>query len=330
MPIDTGNAAEGLLALKDGKFVTLARAVSAGVLHEVDGWPHRRPQCRLEGPRRLDDGVDASAVPHGDRQRDDEQGDEVPAASGAAREVGVPSARPACRCFTVRVEVGTDAGGGLGAMWSSVSQLRVRAQADPRHRALARWPRDSRGPAAVRTSSGRKCPAGSPWSTQTHASDLSGTAASTFAYNRAMKFTGLTAVLLAGVAGAGLLYAQGGLSRRVANLQRRCSGAALFAAHQINTTNISTLKLAWQYGVAGAGPGSTGRAAPSQAMPILVRGVLYTSTTQRTIVALDPVTGRELWKHELRRAAPRIEACRTGPAMPSSSRESWREPPTVV
>ena len=37
----------------------------------------------------------------------------------------------------------------------------------------------------------------------------------------------------------------------------------------------------------------------SQAVPIFVRGVLYTSTARRTIVALDPATGQEIWKHEL-------------------------------
>src|SRR3954471_17932421 len=86
-----------------------------------------------------------------------------------------------------------------------------------------------------------------------------------FAYNRAMKFTGLTAVLLAGVAGAGLLYAQGG---SVAGEWQTYSGDAQGRRYsplsEINTTNISTLKLAWQYGVASTGPGSTGRAAPSQ------------------------------------------------------------------
>jgi hypothetical protein len=48
-PIDTGNASEGLLALKDGKWVVLACSVSVGVLHEVDGRTHRRSEGRLEG-----------------------------------------------------------------------------------------------------------------------------------------------------------------------------------------------------------------------------------------------------------------------------------------
>ena len=42
IPINTGNASEGLLALKDGQWVDHARAVSDGLLHEVDGRPDRR------------------------------------------------------------------------------------------------------------------------------------------------------------------------------------------------------------------------------------------------------------------------------------------------
>src|SRR5438552_12565866 len=69
---------------------------------------------------------------------------------------------------------------------------------------------------------------------------------------------------------------------------------------QINATNVSRLKLAWQYNVANAGAGVTANAAGrSQAIPIVVGGVLYTSTTRRTIVALDPATGSEIWKFDL-------------------------------
>src|SRR5262245_23673549 len=69
---------------------------------------------------------------------------------------------------------------------------------------------------------------------------------------------------------------------------------------QINRTSVARLKLAWQYGVADLRAGATVNAAGrSQAVPILVHGVLYTSTARRTIVALDPATGKEIWKHEL-------------------------------
>src|SRR4249920_1398566 len=56
---------------------------------------------------------------------------------------------------------------------------------------------------------------------------------------------------------------------------------------QINTQNVAALKLAWQYGVV---PPASGESAPrvaasSQAVPIVVNGLLFTPTAQRTIVA---------------------------------------------
>src|ERR1051325_7725087 len=69
---------------------------------------------------------------------------------------------------------------------------------------------------------------------------------------------------------------------------------------QINTANVSRLKLAWQYNVVDVSAGASANAAGrSQAIPIFINGVLYTSTTRRTIVALDPATGKEIWKYEL-------------------------------
>ena len=65
-----------------------ARAVSARLLHEVDGRTHRRCEGRMEGERPLDDDQHACAVPHGDREGDDEQGDEIPDAPESDREVG--------------------------------------------------------------------------------------------------------------------------------------------------------------------------------------------------------------------------------------------------
>ena len=87
MPINTGNASEGLLALKDGKWVVLRVPYPLGLLHEVARRPHRRSEGRLERPRAVDDHQHARAVPHGDRQGHDEQGVQAPAASGSAGEV---------------------------------------------------------------------------------------------------------------------------------------------------------------------------------------------------------------------------------------------------
>ena len=72
---------------------------------------------------------------------------------------------------------------------------------------------------------------------------------------------------------------------------------------QIDASNVAKLKLAWQYGVEKnapeAPPSARGGVAQTEAVPIMVRGVLYTPTAQHTIVALDPATGKEVWKYEL-------------------------------
>src|SRR6478672_767936 len=100
----------------------------------------------------------------------------------------------------------------------------------------------------------------------------------------------LKAMLLALAAGVALVYAQAvpepdGWQTYAGDAQ----GRRFSPLTQINTKNVSTLKLAWQYGVAAAGvPLSS--VARSQAVPILVRGVLYTASARRTIVALAPAT----------------------------------------
>jgi glucose dehydrogenase len=74
---------------------------------------------------------------------------------------------------------------------------------------------------------------------------------------------------------------------------------------QINTKNVSKLKLAWQYRVAAGSVDSSGATpAPTatEAVPIMVGDVLYTPTLQHSIVALEPETGKEIWKYDLGRA----------------------------
>ena len=74
------------------------------------------------------------------------------------------------------------------------------------------------------------------------------------------------------------------------------AGQRYSALAQINTRNVSRLKLAWQYGVA------SGTRIATEAVPIMVGGVLYTPTNQHSIAALEPETGREVWKYDLGRA----------------------------
>lgn len=61
---------------------------------------------------------------------------------------------------------------------------------------------------------------------------------------------------------------------------------------QINTGNVAGLKLAWSFKVRPEGGGSI----VSSATPIMVGGKLYLPIGN-AIVALDPVTGAELWRH---------------------------------
>src|SRR5215470_10912579 len=66
---------------------------------------------------------------------------------------------------------------------------------------------------------------------------------------------------------------------------------------QINVGNVSQLKLAWQYGV-DLNPATRALTA-TEAVPIMVGGLLYTPTVHHSIVALEPETGKEVWKYEL-------------------------------
>jgi glucose dehydrogenase len=59
---------------------------------------------------------------------------------------------------------------------------------------------------------------------------------------------------------------------------------------QINTTNVSRLQRAWTYHT-----GEKGRSLEST--PICINGTLYFSTQNQNVVALDPVTGKEIWKY---------------------------------
>ena len=118
-------------------------------------------------------------------------------------------------------------------------------------------------------------------------------------FNRSLTWRALTyALLLACVGGVALLgqsASRGGWESYNGDLQgRRYSSLA-----QINRGNVAGLKLAWQYGVRTPTSSNPNLSARSQAIPIVVGGMLYTPTGDRSIVALDPATGREIWKHEL-------------------------------
>ncbi|MEA2824424.1 MAG: hypothetical protein QOF03_906 [Alphaproteobacteria bacterium] len=74
---------------------------------------------------------------------------------------------------------------------------------------------------------------------------------------------------------------------------------------QIDTSNVSRLRPVWKYGIAGAGDANPANrlASTTEAVPIMVGGLLYTPTIQHNIVALEPETGEEVWKYDLGKAS---------------------------
>ena len=68
---------------------------------------------------------------------------------------------------------------------------------------------------------------------------------------------------------------------------------------QITPANVKGLKVAWTFHMLNGAPAAPGGGAPralaSEATPLVVDGIVYLSTPQGRIVALDGVSGRQLW-----------------------------------
>jgi len=76
------------------------------------------------------------------------------------------------------------------------------------------------------------------------------------------------------------------------------AGTGYSPLDEITADNVTSLASAWRYDLGAAEPagGGRGRAPNSQATPIVVDGVMYLPAADR-VVALDPSTGAELWRH---------------------------------
>ena len=70
---------------------------------------------------------------------------------------------------------------------------------------------------------------------------------------------------------------------------------------QINTRNVTQLRLAWTYHMRPRSPTTPVGAhyRVSEASPLVVNGVMYLPTPYGRVVALDAQTGREIWKYEV-------------------------------
>ncbi len=75
------------------------------------------------------------------------------------------------------------------------------------------------------------------------------------------------------------------------------AGTGYSSLTQVSPDNVADLARAWSYSLESQTQGQTeARPANSQATPIVVDGVMYFPAADR-VVALDPVTGQEIWRH---------------------------------
>src|SRR5579864_8389774 len=66
---------------------------------------------------------------------------------------------------------------------------------------------------------------------------------------------------------------------------------------QINTGNVNKLARAWTYDISDQGTGKR----PSESTPLVIGGIMYLTASYGRVVALEPETGKEIWKFETRK-----------------------------
>ena len=76
-------------------------------------------------------------------------------------------------------------------------------------------------------------------------------------------------------------------------------GARFSPLAQITRANVAGLKVAWQYHT-GEPVVDAGRQPSLQVTPLVVDGVMYVSTPLGKVMALEPATGREIWRYDAR------------------------------
>jgi quinoprotein glucose dehydrogenase len=80
---------------------------------------------------------------------------------------------------------------------------------------------------------------------------------------------------------------------------RDAGGARFSPLSQITRFNVAGLKVVWTY-YTGEPAIEVSRQPALEVTPVVVDGVMYVSTPLGKVMALDPVTGREIWRHDAR------------------------------
>ncbi len=83
---------------------------------------------------------------------------------------------------------------------------------------------------------------------------------------------------------------------------RDLAGTRYSPLAQINSRNVGKLVRVWSYKL-GLDPNTSGITGGSEFTPIVVQGVMYLATA-KAVVALEPESGRELWRYDLKTGAP--------------------------
>ncbi len=89
---------------------------------------------------------------------------------------------------------------------------------------------------------------------------------------------------------------------------------------QINTQNVDDLKVAWVYRTGELGEG-TRRGFVFESNPILINNTLYVSTGSGVVIALEPATGKEIWRHD-----PKLDRQRPTSETANRGVSSWIDP----
>jgi quinoprotein glucose dehydrogenase len=103
-----------------------------------------------------------------------------------------------------------------------------------------------------------------------------------------------------------LLFAQSSKSRPNAAdwpmYNRDIAGTRFSPLAQIDAKNVGKLVQVWSYKL-GLDPNTSGITGGSEFTPIVVKGIMYLATA-KSVVALEPESGKELWRYDLKTGAP--------------------------
>lgn len=86
-------------------------------------------------------------------------------------------------------------------------------------------------------------------------------------------------------------------------------GTRFSGADQINQNNIDKLKVAWTFNT-GDVPENSGAGPEDQNTPLFVEDTLYICTPFNKVIAIEPETGKQLWKYDPKITTPNWQRCR--------------------